>query len=132
MLGGEEAFTMGSSPDTTGSSEQASSDQRPGAQTPLARAWVAVALVPVFFVGAFAAETGIYALTGHEPGLGTAPRWVDLTAGLIGLAILLVPCIAGMVLGIRATRSGVRAALVPTVLAGLLGAGGIVLTILNL
>ena len=101
-------------------------------RTPLAKAWISIALVPVFFVLSFVAQTAIYALTGHDPSAGTAPLWANLAAGLPGLAIVLVPCVAGVIHGRRATRSGVRAGLVPQVLAALLGLGAVVLTVANL
>ena len=104
----------------------------PRTQTPLVRAWVSVALVPVFFFLSFAAQEGIYALTGYDPSTGSAPLWANLAAGLPGLAIVLIPCIAGVVYGRRATRTGVRAGLVPAVLAALLGVAAVVLTVVNL
>ena len=92
-----------------------------------------VVLIPVFLLLSFAATTGIYALTGHDPSTGDVPPlWANLAAGLPGLAILLVPCVAGVVYGWRAVRSGVRAGLVPAVLAALMGAGAVVLTVANL
>ena len=121
---------------TTGSTR--STDNAPTGEglrsaTPLGRAWISIALVPVFFFLSFLVQTGIYALTGHDPSTGDVPPlWADLAAGLPGLAILLVPCVAGVVCGWRAVRSGVRAGLVPAVLAALLGVGAVVLTVANL
>ncbi len=122
---------MNSSSGTTNPSQHASPGQ-PRSQTPLGWAWISVALVPVFFAVAFALQYGIYALTGNEPGQGTAPFSVDLAAGLAALVILLVPCLAGVFHGLRAMRSGARAAWVPTVLSGLLAVGATVLVVLNL
>ena len=103
------------------------------ARTPLARAWTSIALIPVFFYLSFAVQTGIYVLTGHDPSTGDVPPlWANLAAGLPGLAILLVPCIAGVVHGRRAAGAGVRAGLVPAVLAALLAIGAVVLTVANL
>ncbi|WP_345205123.1 hypothetical protein [Fodinibacter luteus] len=86
----------------------------------------------MFFVVSFVAQTVIYALTGYDPSSGTVPLWANLAAGLPGLAIVLVPCVAGVVYGWRAVRAGVRAGLVPAVLAALLGVGAVVLTAANL
>ena len=80
-------------------------------------AHTSVALVPVFFFLAFAAAQGIYAVTGHDPSTGASPPlWADLAAGIPFLAILLTPCVAGVVLGRRAVRAGVRAGCVAVVL----------------
>lgn len=117
---------------STSSSNHAPVGPGPRTQTPLVRAWVSVALVPVFFFLSFAAQEGIYALTGYDPSTGTAPLWANLAAGLPGLAIVLIPCIAGVVYGGRAVRTGVRAGLVPAVLAALLGVAAVVLTVVNL
>lgn len=107
----------------------------PGLQTgtPLARAWISIVLVPVFFFLSFATQSGIYALTGHDPSAGvTPPLWANLAAGLPGLAIALIPCVAAVVLGRRATAAGVRSGSVPAVIGTLLGAGLVVLLALNL
>jgi hypothetical protein len=97
----------------------------------LARAWISIALVPVFFMVSFAAAQGIYAWTGYDPSAGAIPPlWADLAAGLPALAILLVPCVAGVFYGVRAIRAGVRAGLVPAVLAALLGVGAGLLVVL--
>lgn len=106
--------------------------QEPRTRTPLARAWISVALIPVFFVLSFVVQTVIYALTGYDPSTGTAPLWADLAAALPGLAILLLPCLAGVAHGWRAARAGVRAGLVPAVLAALLGVGAVILTVANI
>lgn len=95
----------------------------------LTRAWVSIVLVPVFFFLAFAAAQGIYVLTGYDPSAGAnPPLWADLAAGLPALAILLVPCVAGVVYGVRAhSRAGSLAAFV----AGVLGLGAVVLVAFN-
>jgi hypothetical protein len=115
----------------TSSSRDSSVHPVPRTDNPLARAWISIALVPAFFLAAFAAAQGIYALTGHDPSAGaTPPLWADLAAGLPSLVILLVPCIAGVVYGRRASRAGVRAGLVPAVIAALLGVGAVLLVLL--
>lgn len=102
------------------------------ARSSFIRAWVSIALVPVFFLVAFAAATLVYVLTGYDPSAGaTPPFWADLLAGLASLAILLSVCAAGVVYGLRAAREGVRAGLVPAVVAALLGVGSVLLIVLN-
>lgn len=116
--------------DTTDSSGHVG--QGSPSQTPLAGAWISIALVPVFFIAAFAASQGIYAMTGYDPSAGaTPPLWADLAAGLPGLGILLIPCVAGVVYGRRSARVGVRAGLVPAAIAALLGVGAVLLVVLN-
>ncbi|WP_155893007.1 hypothetical protein [Intrasporangium chromatireducens] len=119
--------------DTTGraSSNHPPVGRRSQAHTPLVRAWIGVALVPVFFFLSFAVQTGIYALTGHDPSAGSVPLAAYLTAALPGLAIVLAPCVAAVVLGRRAVRSGVPAGLLPQVVAALLAVGAVVLTVVN-
>ena len=98
--------------DTTDSSSCASVREGPRTTSPLAQAWISIALVPVFFFTAFAAAQGIYASTGFDPSAAaTPPLWADLAAGLPALAILLIPCVAGVVYGWRAARASVRAGL---------------------
>lgn len=116
---------------TTPSSSR-STGEGPRSSTPLARAWVSVALVPVFFLVAFAAAQGIYALTGYDPSAGaTPPLWADVAAGLPALLILLLPCAAAVAYGLRAYREGARSGLVPVVLAALVAAGGVLLVVLQ-
>ena len=117
---------------STSSNGHASVGQATRTQTPLAGAWISIALVPVFFFVSFGAQEGIYALTGYDSSGGTSPLWVNLATGLPGLAILLIPCIVAVVYGRRARRTGVRAGLVPEVFAALLGVGAVVLTLVNL
>jgi hypothetical protein len=117
--------------DSTGSSRDVSTGRGLRTLSPLVQAWIWVVLVPVFFLAAFAAAQGIYALTGYDPSAGaTAPRWADLAAALPFLAILLIPCIAGVVYGRRAARAGVRAGLAPAAVAALLGVGALLLVVL--
>jgi uncharacterized membrane protein YidH (DUF202 family) len=118
--------------DSTSSTHHTPAGPEPRNRTPLAWAWTSVALIPVFFVLSFVAQTLIYAAAGYDPSTGAVPLWANLAAGLPGLAIVLAPCIAGVVYGWRAARAGVRAGLVPAVLSALLGVGAVVLTVANL
>lgn len=132
MLGLSEVNTMVNTPNTADSSRDNATDQSARSPNLLARAWASVLLVPVFFFVAFAAAQGIYALTGYDPSTGaTPPLWADLAAGLPSLAILLVPCIAGVFYGRRAAQAGIRAGLVPAAIAALLGLGAVLLVVLN-
>lgn len=124
---------MATATGSTSTTNNAPTGHGPRTSSPLGRAWISTALVPVFFFLSFLAQTGIYVLTGHDPSTGDLPPlWANLAAGIPGLAILLVPCIAGVVYGWRAVRAGVRAGLVPAALAALLGVGAVVLTVANL
>ena len=117
-------------PGTPGTSTPDTEESR--ARTSLIRAWVSIALVPVFFLVAFAAASGVYALTGYDPSAGaTPPFWADLAAGLVSSAILVGICIVGVVHGLRAARHGRRAGLVPAGIAALLGIGSVLLVVLN-
>lgn len=49
---------MASTTHTTSSSTNAADEQGPRTRSPLARAWISIALVPAFFVVAFAAAHG--------------------------------------------------------------------------
>ncbi|OJV80220.1 MAG: hypothetical protein BGO37_02210 [Cellulomonas sp. 73-92] len=104
-----------------------------GTTTPLIWSWACVVLVPVFFFFSFIAAQGIYVLVGHDPSTGdVTPLWANLAAGIPGLAIALLPCIAGVVFARRALRAGHRSGIVPLALAALLGVGMTVLVIVNL
>ena len=104
-----------------------------GTTTPLIWSWACVVLVPLFFFFSFIAAQGIYVLVGHDPSTGDVPPlWANLAAGIPGLAIVLLPSVAGVVFGRRSMRAGHRAGLVPLVLAVLLGLGATVLVVVNL
>lgn len=120
------------SPSGPSPSSSPSSGGGPRDQAPLTRAWISVALVPVFFFVAFAAAQGIYAMTGYDPSAGaTPPLWADLVAGIPALLILFLPCAGAVVYGLRAWREGARAGFVPVVLGGLVAVAGILLVILQ-
>ncbi len=124
---------MDTSPKGMGSSGYASAGHGFGTTAPLVWAWVCVLVVPLFFFFSFAAAQGIYAVVGHDPSTGDVPPlWANLAAALPALAIALVPCVAGVVFGRRATRAGHRAGLIPEALAVLLGFGMAVLVFVNL
>jgi hypothetical protein len=108
----------------------ASSDQ--GRRTDLSRAWIAVALIPVAFMLAFAVGEGLYALLGYQPEDATEPLWVALVAGVPAIALFLVPCAAAVWYGNRARAEGHRAALVPLVIGAALGLWMVVINTVEL
>jgi hypothetical protein len=95
------------------------------------RAWIAVALIPVFFVLAFAVGQALYSVFGYLPEDNDAPLWVDLASAIPTLAICLVPCVAAVLYGRRADRAGDRRALAAVVIGALAGLGLTVLTIVT-
>ncbi len=87
----------------------------------LGRAWVAVALIPVFFFVAFALGYVLYDVLGYLPENNDAPFWVNLVATIPTLAIFLVPCVAAVLFGSRVVRSGDRRGLGPLVIGSVAG-----------
>lgn len=88
---------------------------------PLGRAWIAVALIPVFFFLAFALGYVLYDLLGYKPENDDAPFWADLVATLPVIAISLAPCTAAVIYGRRSNGLGDRRGLVPLVIGALAG-----------
>lgn len=100
-----------------------------GGRTALTRGWIAVALVPVFFILAFAAGEGLLAALGY-PG-GNAPAWATVVSDMGALVVVLLPCLAAVWFGRRARREGERRGLVPAVIGTLIGLGWLVLTVIT-
>ena len=79
--------------------------QRPAQTSPAdiwyRRAWIAVALIPIFFILAFAVGQGLYTLMGYLPEEAGIPMWVDLVATVPTIAVFLVPCTAAVLYGRR-------------------------------
>jgi len=96
----------------------------------LARAWAAIALIPVFFVVAMAAGEGTISGLGYPVG-GDYPWWVSLLSDLAAVAVVLVPCVAAVIFGAEAKRAGARRALIPVVIGAVAGAAWLVLTIVS-
>ena len=120
----------GPSPSPAGGTAPVGPEHR--TRTSLSRAWVSIALVPAFFALSFVVQTGIYAWTGYNPSAGDVPLSASLAAAVPGLAILLVPCVAALVHGVRASRGGDRTGAIPAAFGALLAIGATVLTLLNL
>ncbi|MGZ4436701.1 MAG: hypothetical protein ACXVWU_08120 [Nocardioides sp.] len=104
----------------------------PGApeDSSLRRAWIGVVTIPLFFMLAFAAGQGMYALLGYKPE-NLVPLWVDVVAAVPTVAVFLVPCVAAVLYGVRAERAGDRRALVPAAIGALAGLGVLVLTVVT-
>lgn len=98
----------------------------------VARAWTAVALIPVFFIVGFAVGEMLYAILGYKPENDDAPLGVDLVTSLAVLAVTLVPCIAAVIYGRRANQADRPSARAPTAIGALAGAALVLLTALNL
>ncbi len=92
------------------------------------RAWIAVALLPVFFFLAFFVGYVLYDVMGYAPENADAPLWVDLVCTIPTLAVFLVPCTAATYYGSRANRVGERRGLVPLVIGAL---AGLLITIIS-
>jgi len=94
----------------------------------LGRAWIAVALIPVFFILAFAVGQVLYSLMGYLPEDAGIPLWVDLVATIPTLAVFLVPCAAAVLYGRRVNSVGDRRGLVPLCIGVLAGLGLLILS----
>ena len=97
----------------------------------LTRAWTAVALVPVFFLVAFAVGEGLYALTDYKPENADAPVWIVIAVDLAILAVALVPCVAAVLFGRRAMSTRDRRGALPLVVGAVAGAAVVVLTVVS-
>ena len=93
------------------------------------RAWLSVTMIPVFFLVTFAISYALYDVFGYAPEDSNAPLWVDLLIAAVGVAVFLVPCVAAMVYGRLARRSGYRRGLLPAGIGAVAGSALVVLTI---
>jgi hypothetical protein len=110
--------------------------ERPTKTTPprdgwLGRAWISVVLIPLFLFISFALSYLLYDLFGYKPENNNAPLWVDLVVGLVGVVIFLVPCVAAMIYGRRASRSGDRRGLFPLGIGAVAACALLVLTVVT-
>lgn len=98
---------------------------------PVARAWISVALIPVFLLVSVVVTLVLYALFGYKPENVDAPLWVDLVTALVAIAIFLVPCVAAVFYGRRAHLAGDRGGLIPLGVAALVGLSLTALTVVS-
>lgn len=96
----------------------------------LVRAWVAVALIPVFFIFAMAVGQVMYSVMGYLPE-NTMPLWVDLVASTSALVVALLPCAAAVRYGGQGHSAGDRRGLVPLVIGAFAGLGLLILTVVT-
>lgn len=97
----------------------------------LRRAWVSVALVPVFFIIAFAVGESVYAVLGYKPENADAPAWAIVVATALILLVVLIPCVAAAYFGRRAISGGDRRGLLPAVIGAIAAVGWAALTIVS-
>lgn len=102
--------------------------QSPPAGFWLGRAWMAVALIPVFFLISFAAAQVLYSLMGYQPENAGIPLWVDLVATIPAIALFLIPCVAAVLYGRRVNSASDRRGLVPLCIGALAGLGFLILS----
>ncbi|GAA2151342.1 hypothetical protein FHX52_0504 [Humibacillus xanthopallidus] len=103
-----------------------------GQQTPwLTRAWIGVALVPVFFFVAFAVGEGLYSMLGYEAGTAEAPGWTIAVVSAVTLAVVVVPCFFAIHYGRRAMKAGDLRGRVPLIIGWVVAAGWFVLTVVS-
>ncbi|MGZ4574129.1 MAG: hypothetical protein ACXVXY_03905, partial [Mycobacteriaceae bacterium] len=98
----------------------------------LGRAWIAVVLIPVFFILAFAVGEVLHSLMGYLPENSGIPLWVDLVATIAAIAVSLVPCTAAVLYGRRANSLGARGGLIPLCVGALAGLGLLILSIVTI
>ena len=114
----------------------ASEGERPTQTSPagvwLGRAWIAVVLIPVFFILAFVVGQVLYSLMGYLPENAGIPLWVDLVASIPTIAVFLIPCTAGVLYGWHANSLGARSGLIPLCIGALAGLGLLILSIVTI
>jgi fatty acid desaturase len=103
---------------------------RPRAPKAVARAWIAIALIPVFFFIAMAVGEGLMSLLGYPSG-GAAPAWVTVVTDVAATVTVLLPCLAAVFFGRRAYKAGDRRGVLPAVLGTGAGLGWLILTIVS-
>lgn len=97
----------------------------------LTRAWVSVALMPVFLLGSVILTLFLYELFGYKPENADAPLWVDSVIGLLAIAMCLVPCAAAVWYGRRSNVVGDRRGLIPMAVGAIAGLSVTVLTVVS-
>jgi hypothetical protein len=97
-----------------------SGQQDPRASRWVVRAWLSVALIPVFLVAVSYAALTFYRETRYDTADHYVPEWANgmpwwavLLQGVIGIALFSIPCVAAVWCGRRATRGATPAGLRP-------------------
>ena len=103
----------------------------PEATSWLSRAWLGVALVPVFFFLAFAVGEAAYAVLGYRPENADAPLWVVLATSALVLVVVLIPCAVAVLYGRRAMTAGDRRGVLPLAIGSVAGVGAVLLTVVS-
>jgi hypothetical protein len=103
---------------------------RPHAPKAVARAWIAIVLIPVFFFIAMAVGEGLASLLGYPAG-GDGPVWVTVVTDVAATVTVLLPCLAAVFFGRRANQAGDRRGRLPAVLGAGAGLGWLVLAIVS-
>ena len=98
---------------------------------PVARAWISVALIPVFLLVSVVLTLFLYELFGYQPENADAPLWVDVVTSVAALAVLLVPCVTAVRYGRQASRDGDRRGLLPLGIGALAGLSLTALTVVS-
>lgn len=102
----------------------------PRAPKAVARAWIAIALIPVFFFIAMAVGESLMSLLGYPSG-GAAPAWVTVVTDVAATVTVLLPCLAAVFFGRRAIKAGDRRGVLPAVLGTGAGLGWLILAIVS-
>jgi hypothetical protein len=97
----------------------------------VARAWISVALIPVFLLVSVLLTLLLYEWFGYKPENADAPLWVDLVTAVAATAVFLVPCVAAVLYGRQANGAGDRRGLLPMGVGGLAGLSLTVLTVVS-
>jgi hypothetical protein len=97
----------------------------------LGLAWLAAALIPVFFLLSMAVGYALYELTGYPADTGEAPLWAELVVGLLSTLVFLLPCSAAIFYGRRAQQQGNRGGIAPMAIGVCAGFAVIVLTVVT-
>lgn len=87
--------------------------------------------MPVFFFIAFAVGEAIYAVMGYKPENADAPIWAVVVASTLIVAVAVIPSVAAIHFGRRATKAGDRRGVYPAVIGAVAGVGWVVLTVVS-
>jgi hypothetical protein len=103
-----------------------------GHETPwVTRAWIGVALVPVFFFIAFAVGEGLYSMLGYEAGSVNAPGWTIAGIAALTFAVVVIPCVIAIHYGRRAMKAGDLRGRTPMIIGWVVAAGWLVMSVVS-